>query len=174
MARKPRGTILFIVSGAVVDHRPALSERHPPCRLVKVQSWWIRPSKGFQVQEACFFQVSRRLAIRAAAEAAGGGCEPGSFDPGGLDPDGLRRRFGVISAIQLGGLPGPLPRPRATRSRLRHCSRRPTTPQSWQIPALTNAASFPACSACHAISGSLRALPSWGRYLRWHRRLPTL
>ncbi len=58
--------------------------------------------------------LSRRLAIRAATGAAGGGCEPGSFDPGGLP-----RRFGATSAIQLGGLPGPLARPRKSRSRLR-------------------------------------------------------
>jgi hypothetical protein len=62
--------------------------------------------------------LSRRPAIRAATGAAGGGCEPGSFDPVGLP----RRFGGTTSAIQLGGLPGPLLRRRASRSRLKIAS----------------------------------------------------
>ena len=46
--------------------------------------------------------LSRRVEIRAAAGAAGGGCGPGSPEPGGL--------------------PGPLTRSRASRSRLRIAS----------------------------------------------------
>ena len=58
--------------------------------------------------------LSRRVEIRAAAGAAGGGCGPGSPEPGGL-PRGT-------SAIQLGDLSGPLTRSRASRSRPRIAS----------------------------------------------------
>ena len=58
--------------------------------------------------------LSRRVEIRAAAGAAGGGCGPGSPEPGGLPPGS--------SAIRLGDLPSPLTRPRASSSRLRIAS----------------------------------------------------
>ena len=77
---------------------------------LQVEQLSPRIPKGLQAQEASFLPetaLSRRPAIRAVAGAAGGGCEPGSFDPGGLP----RRFGGTTSAIQLGGLPGPLPRP---------------------------------------------------------------
>ena len=72
----------------------SLCDRWPSC-------WSVRPARHSLAQDACgsFFPLtalSRRLAIRAAAGAAGGGCGPESFDPGGL----------------------PGPRPRASRSRL--------------------------------------------------------
>ena len=76
----------------------SLCDRWPSC-------WSVRPARHSLAQDACgsFFPLtalSRRLAIRAAAGAAGGGSGPESFDAGGL-PGRLHDHEHVVRGLTI-------------------------------------------------------------------------